>query len=223
MRRGKQSATNPLLPAKLQRSFLWTLVQRTAHSHQLPQGVLTWESFTVPHTWGEGHPSVSGNWLSQRKSRWITYFQLMPWKEDQSCWNQKRNIKKKKKKTSLLLPIYRGENSTLSFYGSRVEVRLQTPAHHDLRSRQDLQKEISNWYNCSQKSYQPLSKEDHTYIFKCRSLLFCGLIIMVFYVGVQNSTFEEYLNITLKNSCLDMYTAHSFLFLMEDFLYLWKA
>ena len=57
---------------------------------------------------------------------------------------KEEHLKKKKKKTSFLLPIYRGENSTLSFYGSRVEVRLQTPAHHDLRSRQDLQKEISN-------------------------------------------------------------------------------
>ena len=36
---------------------------------------------------------------------------------------------------------------------------------------------------------------------------------MVFYIDVQNSTFEEYLNITLKNSCLDVYTAHSFIYL----------
>lgn len=49
------------------------------------------------------------------------------------------------------------------------------------------------------------------------SLLFCGLIIMVFYVDVQNSNFEEYLNITSKNSCLDIYMSH-FIFLMEDFL-----
>ena len=46
---------------------------------------------------------------------------------------------------------------------------------------------------------------------------------MVFYVDVQNSAFEEYLNITLKNSCLDIYMAHSFIFLMADFFYLWKA
>lgn len=117
MRRGKQSATNPLLPAKLQGSFLWTPVPRTAHSHQLPQGVLTCESFTVQHTWGEGRPSVSGNWLSQRKSRWITYFQLMPWKEDQSWWNQKRNTKKKKKQKKQLNCSYlcTGEKTVFRF------------------------------------------------------------------------------------------------------------
>ena len=157
MRRGKQSATNPLLPAKLQRSFLWTLVQRTAHSHQLPQEVLTCESFAVQHTWGQGHPSVCVRQLTVSEEFQIDYLlsagalkgrsiMLKP-KEELKKQNK---TKKTTKKTSLLLPIYRGENSTLSFYGSRVEVRLQTPAHHDLRSRQDLQKEISNWCNCSQ-------------------------------------------------------------------------
>lgn len=66
-----------------------------------------WEWFTAQHTWGEGRPSVCVRQLFfQRKPRWITYFQLMPWKEDQSCWNQKRNIKKKTKNNNFIAPTY---------------------------------------------------------------------------------------------------------------------
>ena len=111
MRRGKQSATNPLLPAKLQRSFLWTLVQRTAHSHQLPQEVLTCESFAVQHTWGQGHPSVCVRQLTVSEEFQIDYLLSAGALKGRSIMLKpkeelKKNKNKKKNKKNFIAPTY---------------------------------------------------------------------------------------------------------------------
>lgn len=109
-----------------------------------------------------------------------------PEREDQSCWSQNRNIFKK----NFIAPIYtqgRILHLVPDPYLSCSEVMARSA------------KRIGDLHKCRWKWYQLLCPNNHSYVFKCRSLLLSGLIIVVVYVNAQNSSFEEYINITLND------------------------
>lgn len=60
-------------------------------------------------------------------------------------------------------------------------------------------------------------------VFKWKSLLLAGLKITVLHANVQNSSSEDYINITLNDLLLHIHMAHGFILFSTDFLHLWKS
>lgn len=138
MRRGKQSATNPLLPAKLQWSFLWTLVLRTAHSHQLPQGAHLWEWFTVQHTW-EGCPSVFVRQLILSEEAQMDYLLSADTLKGRSIMLKPKK-EHKKKKNSIAPTHIQGRKFYIKFLWFKDRSQTTDPNSSWSEVKQDMQK-----------------------------------------------------------------------------------